>query len=139
MLLGADIDTQVQEYIKDVRRRDLAVNTSVVISSGQGILLYKDANLLADNEKGAEIELSKDWAKYLLKRMGFVKRKACSKAKVDVERFKEVKEDFLLDVKNIVAMDDIPAELVINFDQTALNYVPFTPWKMESKEQKELR
>ena len=133
LLLGADIDTQVQEYIKDVRRRGLAVNTSVVIGSAQGILLYKDANLLADNEKGAEIELSKDWAKYLLKRMGFVKRKACSKAKVDVEWFKEVKEDFLLDVKNIVAMDDIPAELVINFDQTALNYVPVTPWTMEKQ------
>ena len=95
--------------------------------------MYKDANLLADNEKGAEIELSKDWAKYLLKRMGFVKRKACSKAKVDVEQFKEVKEDFLLDVKNIVAMDEIPAELVINFDQTALNYVSVTPWTMEEQ------
>jgi len=30
--------------------------------------------------------------------MGFVKRKACSKSKVDVDQFKEVKEDFLLDV-----------------------------------------
>ena len=29
LLLGADIDTQVQEYIKDVRRRGLAINTSV--------------------------------------------------------------------------------------------------------------
>ena len=74
---------------------------SVVIGGAQGILLYKDANFLADSEKGTEIKLSKDWANYLLKWMGFVKRKACSKAKVDVEWFEEVKEGFLLGVKNI--------------------------------------
>ena len=27
--------------------------------------------------------------------MGFVKQKACSKAKIDVEHFKEIKEEFL--------------------------------------------
>jgi len=40
----------------------LPVNTSLVIGGAQGILLYKDANLLAGNEKGTEIDLSKDWA-----------------------------------------------------------------------------
>ena len=68
-----------------------------------------------------------------------MKRKACSKAKVDVEWFEEMKEGFLLHVKNIVAMDEVPAELVINFDQTALNYVPVTPWTMEEQEAKGLR
>ena len=58
LLLGAELDTQVQEYIKNVRRRGLPVNTTVVIGSAKGILMYKDANLLADNEKGAKIELS---------------------------------------------------------------------------------
>ena len=28
-------------------------------------------------------------------------------------------------------MDEIPAELIVNFDQTALNYAPVTPWTME--------
>jgi len=65
--------------------------------------------------------------------LGYVKRKACSKTKVDVEQFKEVKEAILLDVRNIVAMDEIPAELIVNFDQTALNYVPITPWTMEKQ------
>ena len=55
--------------------------------------------------------------------MGFVKRKACSKTKIDVEHFKELKEEFLLDIKNIVTIDEIPMELIINFDQTTLNYV----------------
>lgn len=40
--------------------------------------------------------------------MGFVKQKATTKAKVNVEHFEEVRQDFLLEVKNVVAMDEIP-------------------------------
>ena len=60
--------------------------------------------------------------------------KASSKAKIDVEHFKKIKEKFLLDIKNvIITMDEIPVELIINFDQTALNYVPSTSWMMEKE------
>ena len=47
--------------------------------------MNKNANLLVSN--GGGINLTKDWAKYLLKRMGFVKRKACSKFKVKVTSY----------------------------------------------------
>ena len=33
--------------------------------------------------------------------------------------------------QNIMSMDKIPAELMINFDQTALSYVPASHWTME--------
>ena len=75
--------------------------------------MNRNANLLSS---GA-VKLTSDWAKSLLNRMGYVKRKTCSKAKVDVAQFKH---DFLLVIKTVVK---IPPELVINFDQTALNYV----------------
>ena len=65
--------------------------------------------------------------------MGFVKRKACSKAKVIPEQFDKLEEEFLLEVKNIVAMDEIPYELILNFDQTGLNYIPVTHWTMEKE------
>ena len=45
--------------------------------------------------------------------MGWVKRRASSKAKVMVENCEEVKKDFLLDVKNVVCMEEIPGELII--------------------------
>lgn len=131
LLVTEELDTQIQEYIKDLRKRGLAINTSIVMDSGRGIIMNKVANLLFEN--GGGINLTKDWAKYLMKRMGYVKRKACSKAKIDVERFKEIKEVFLLDVKNVITMDEIPVELIINFDQTALNYVPATSWTMEKE------
>ena len=53
---------------------------------------------------GGEVKLTNDWAKNLLRQMGFVKWKACSKAKVNPEHLKE----FLLEIKNIVTMDQIP-------------------------------
>lgn len=50
---------------------------------------------------------------------------------MDVSQFQQIKEEFLLEIKNIVSMDEIPAELVINFDQSALSYVPTSHWTME--------
>ena len=54
--------------------------------------------------------------------MGFVKRKATTKAKISVEDFEEIKKDYLLDIEVVVAMDEIPMELVINFDQTGIHF-----------------
>ena len=62
-----------------LRNNGAAVNTALVIACDGGI----DANLLAIN--GGSITLSKDWAKYMLKCMGWVKRRASLKAKVMVE------------------------------------------------------
>ena len=57
-----------------------------------GLVSHKDANLLACN--GGHLTITKPWAKSLLKRMGFVKRKAGTKAKVSIEDFQEQKEQF---------------------------------------------
>ena len=43
--------------------------------------------------------LSKGWAQSLMSRMGFVKRKVCSTAKVTVENFEEMKIQFLFDIQ----------------------------------------
>ena len=53
------------------------------------------------------------------------------KVKFTVENFAVIKIAFLLEVKHVISMDEIPAELVINFDQTGLNVVPTSDWTME--------
>ena len=63
--------------------------------------------------------------------MGMVKRRANTKTKVTVEDFEELKKLFLLDVRNIVQMDEVPAQLIINWDQTGINYVPASNWTVE--------
>ena len=51
-----------------------------------------------------------------------------------VKRFEQLKDEFLLEIKVIANMDEIPPELIINFDQTALNYVPVSHWTMDQGE-----
>ena len=100
---------------------------NTAIACAQDFVVSKDANLLACN--GGHITLTKYWAKNLLNRMGFVKRRATTKAKVTVENFESLKEQFLLDVKNVVEMDEIAPELVINWDQTGIYYVLVALWR----------
>jgi len=57
---------QVQEYIKELKSCRTAVNSSVVISAAEGIVINKDANILCEND---EIKLTEDWAKSLLNKM----------------------------------------------------------------------
>ena len=65
--------------------------------------------------------------------MGFVKQSASTKAKVTVENFKAVKEQFLLDIKAVVEMEDIPFDLIVNWDQTGIHYVWVGSWTMEKE------
>ena len=104
LLIGQELDRQVRVYLNAVRERGgVAVGTGIVM---------KDRKFMAC---GGQDVLSKDWAKYVLHRMGLVKRRSSTKAKVVVEDFEELKKQFLQDIKQ---MDEIPADLVINFDQT---------------------
>lgn len=57
--IGDELDKQVQQYVKHMRETGVAVNTDVVIAAAEGILINQDAD--------SNNELSKPWAKYLLK------------------------------------------------------------------------
>ena len=85
-------------------------------------------------ENGRYVDLSKGWARGLLGRMGFVKRKeTTSKSKNLVENFEELKVLFLDQVSTTVITDEIPPELILNWDQTGLNLIPLSSWTMEQR------
>ena len=65
---------QVRAYLGAV------VNTFIAIGCAEGIVMNEGSNLLARN--GGHVVLTKRWAKHLLGRMGFVKRRGSTKAKV---------------------------------------------------------
>ena len=46
--------------------------------------------------------------------MGFTKRKANTKCKVNPDDFDEIKQQFLIDIRAAVEMEDIPPSLVTN-------------------------
>ena len=135
-LLGKDLEEKLRAYITVLREDGAVVNTKITIASARGVILSHDANLLREN--GGHIELTKCWAKSFLQRMGFVKRKGTTKSKVSVADFDAVKEQFLLDVKSVVLMEEIPHSLIINWDQTGVHYVPVSDWTMEKRGSKRI-
>lgn len=67
------------------------------------------------------MSFTKYWAQDLHKRMGFVERRASTAAKVSVTDFEERRAQFLFDIQVLIMMEEIPNDLLINWD---LYYVP---------------
>jgi len=96
LLLDEKTDKEVQMYLLVLREAGGAVNCAIARASATGIIKRKNSNWLACNE--GHILLTKDWSRYLLERMNFVKRKANTKAKITVENFAELRSIFLSDI-----------------------------------------
>ena len=130
-LIGEKADEYLRKLIVAMRERGAPIGTSVVVGIGRGVVLKIDKTML--QEFGGTVKLNKEWAKSVLRRMGFTKRKANSKSKVIPDDFIILKEQFLSDIKTVSLMENIPADLVINWDQTAMKIVPSCSWTMERK------
>ena len=64
--------------------------------------------------------------------MNFVRRKATtSNSKHKPADYARLKEAFLNDVVSVVTMEEIPGELMLNWDQTGIHLVPASAWTME--------
>ena len=124
LLLGKDLDDKVLAYIRKVREGGGGVSARIATAATRGIVMSCDKHRLT--EFGGHVQINRFWAHSLLKRMKFVKRKAAtSKSKHTPEDFARLKQSFLADVVTTVAMEEIPAELILNWDQTGIKIVPY--------------
>ena len=130
-MLSDKLSKDLRLYIRTIREAGGVVNTSIVIAAGTGIVQHREPMSLECN--GGHIALKKSWAKYFLRKMNFVKRKATTKSKLVVKNFEEVRYQFLLDIKAVVEMAEIPYDLIINWDQTGIKYIPVSEWTMEKE------
>ena len=131
LLLGEEMEAEVKSFIKVAREKGTIVNSHTVIATARGVVISHDANLLLEN--GGYIEITKSWAQRLLERMNLVKRKGTTAVKVLPSNFEKLKKQFLSDVCSTVVMEEIPEELIINWDQTGLKYVPVSNWTFADK------
>ena len=129
LLLGEELDRQVQSYILDLRDNGAVINSTITMAVAQGIVNNFDSNLLLEN--GGHINLTKTWAKYLLQCLGFVKRRSSTKSKVSPSDFSHLQEQFSYDARVLIEIMEIPNSLVINWDQTGIQYIPVSKWTME--------
>ncbi len=131
LLLGDELDKQVQAYITNLRSGHAVVNTAIVLALAEGIVKGSDPSLSVCN--GGSVDLTKDWGKSTMKRMGLSKRKATTKSTLSQYDFSKVRDIYLNDVASIAVMEAIPLPLIINWDQTGTHYVPVSEWTMEVK------
>ena len=87
------LDNRVQLYVKEIHTTGVVINTAVVMAAAEGIVKHHDANLVEDD---GPITIAKDWARSLLMRMHFVKRRANTKAKVSFPDFVQFKVQLLM-------------------------------------------
>ena len=121
----------VQKYVQAIRERGGIIDTAVVMSAAKGIAISIDRTQLV--KYGGPAKLQRAWARSLLKKMNFTKRKGTTNMKMTVKEFEQLKREFLQDVIDTVEMESIPAELIVNWDQTGLNLVPASQWTMAVK------
>ena len=130
--LSDELTRELKLYIEAIREGGGVINTAIVIAAATGMLQKRDPASLASN--GGHITLKKSWAKYFLRtRMNYVKRKSTTKAGITVSNFDKIKDQFLLDIKGVKMMEEVPDELVVNWDQIGIKYVPVSQWTMERK------
>ena len=119
LLLGKELDVQVQEYVKSLRDNGGIVNSAIVVAGAEGIIKSYESNLLKEN--GGHIACSKSWAKSFLG--CYVKRRASTKAKVTVADFDAYKAQFVFDIQAIVEMEEIP--LIWSLTGITLEFIMF--------------
>ena len=129
----AELDGKFQQYLRSLRRAGAPINARIVMAAAEGIIKATDRTLLSEN--GGHIQLTKAWAYSILKRMGFVQRKATTKTKTTLSKleFELEKKGYLRKIKKAVKDAKIPHHLVINWDQTGVNIVPASQWTQEER------
>ena len=48
-----------------------------------------------------------------------------------LKNFAKINENILIDTELVIEMEEIPSDLIINWDQTAVHLVPSGAWKGE--------
>lgn len=126
-----DLDDRVKKYIRTLRLAGGIVNRTVTMAAAKGIVKNANPSLLVEN--GGHVAITERWARSLLERMNFVRRKGTKAARHLPPDFNSIKQEFLERVAMTIVEHKIPRELVINFDQTGSKFVPVSEWTLEEQ------
>ena len=136
--LPDEVVTYVMKYICAVRDAGGVINTAIVIGATSGIVKRLKPEFLECNGGYVVLPVKKDWAKYLLSKMKFVKRKTTTKKfAITVSNYDKITDNFLMDIKAVVVMEEAP-DMILNWDQTAIRYIPVSNWTMSTEGSKRI-
>ena len=128
--MGDNLDRKVQLYLKKVREGGGVESARIAMVAARDIVLTCDRSMLV--EFGGHVELNRPLAYSLLRRRNFVQRKVTTaKSKYAIADFDRLKTEFLEDVVAMVEIEEIPLELILDWDQTGIRIVPSNTWTMD--------
>ena len=102
------------------------VNTTITLTAATGIILAKDASLLSQNR--GELNLSKEWAQRMMRRVGFVKCKTSTGEKVAPEVLKELQKQYISDYGVCGSNRRYSSRSDHQLAQTPVKYAPVSSW-----------
>ena len=123
----------MQRYLRKLRSHGGKVNRGIAIAVATGILKKKTPLLLQVNASTPKQVLTNDWARSLLRRMKFVKRKGTKAAKKVPENFVELGDQFKARIHSVKTRYQIPPEMIVTFDETASKIIPTDDWTLEEQ------
>eukprot|EP00117_Sycon_ciliatum_P034838 scpid48499/ scgid26512/ Pogo transposable element with KRAB domain len=125
LMLPNQADSRVQSYVRAIRKTGGVVNTSIVLATAIGVAQQTAPQVLESNGGWLGFS-SRAWGKSLLKRKG-------TKSALKVpDNIGELRDRFTGMIQNTMEQHNIPPELVVNFDETAIAIVPASSWSMAS-------
>ena len=136
LLLGKEWDEKVKRFIQAVRRSGGCISTKLVLAGTTGLLKSAKPPILV--EHGGSITIDKSWARSVLDRMGYSKRKGTKGIKHRPDDMDDISGRFHRRIGRRVRKFDVPDALVINWDQTAVEVVPASKWTMHPKGDKQV-
>ena len=133
VMLGKELDSKIQSYVKALHAAGTPIGSSVVMAAAEGLVRAYDRTML--EEYGGHVAITKSWAMSLLGRMGYVKRKATTKANpgMSEKEFEEVRAGFMKQIGRMVKLREIPDSFILNLDQTGIKLVPTGDWTMAAE------
>ena len=125
-----ELDDKLVSFLKAVRIKGEVVNIHVVRATAQALI----ASNPAFSQQFARFEMSRSWVQSVYRRMGLtIRAGTTSRPPVPQGIYDECQRDFLSDIKHKVESHSIPAQLVLNSDQTPSSYVSVGKRTMATK------
>ncbi len=114
-----ELDNKLIKFLLAVRSRGGIINIHVVRASAKALI---DTN--PDHQQLARFNMPRSWVYSLYRRMGLSRRMGTtSRPPVPRGLYEECKRQFLGDILEIKTKYNIPAQLILNSDQTPSSYV----------------
>ena len=132
LLLG-ELDSDVQQYVKALRKAGTPVSVPVMLAAAEGVIMANNRSLLS--KYVGHIQLNRPWAVSMLCRMGFVQRRGSTQTKASLsdQQILHLKFTYLSQISKTAKAHKIPPELIVNWDQARVKLVPSQNWTMEQQ------